>query len=162
MAQLFKMEVLGYRNVSGRFTRRTEALQQAKRDEMRNLGRAGVATIRHYAPKRSGKFAEGIRYRTDERGSSTTLTFFASGEHAFVLPFLTEGTRPHPIDPHGDYPLRFFWKRGPRGPGIYHYMHVEHPGTLPDPFMERAIDAMSPQMDMALSRIGRRVIWLSE
>lgn len=160
MARLLKLEAIGYRDVLGRFARRTEALQTAKREEMRELGRGMVQALRHYAPKRSGKLAEGFGYRTDERGSSTTVTFFVGGEHAFVLPFLTEGTKPHPIYPRGDYPLRFFWERGPRGPGIYYYWSVSHPGTFPDPFVERAVDAMSPQFAYGLARVAKRVVWL--
>lgn len=161
MAELFKLDAMGYRDVAGRFARRTDELQSAKREEMRDLGRGMVQSLQYYAPKRSGLFSEGIAFRTDERGSETSLTFYVKGEHAFVLPFLTGGTKPHPIDPHGDYPLRFFWERGPNGPGIYYYMHVEHPGTMPDPFIPNAIEAMSPQFDYGLSRIAKRVAWLS-
>ena len=161
MAQLLKLEAIGYRNVQGRYAQRTDKLAQAQREEMRDLGRAGVSVLRHYAPKRTGKFAEGLAYRTDVRASSTTLTFYVKGEHAYLLPMLTGGTRKHPIYPHGDYPLRFFWPRGPEGPKIYYYMHVNHPGTLPDPFVPNALNALSPQFAMSLARVARRVAWLS-
>jgi len=38
---------------------------------------------------------------------------------------------------------------------------VWHPGTFPDPFVERAMDAMSPQLAMGVGRVARRVAWLS-
>ena len=161
MAQLLKLEAIGYRDVQGRYARRTEALAMIQREEMRNLGRAGVSVLRHYAPEDTGKFKEGIAYRTDDRASSTTLTFYVRGEHAFLLPMLTGGTAPHPIYPHGDYPLSFFWPRGPEGAKVYHYMHVNHPGTIPDPFVANALDALSPQLEMSLARVARRVAWLS-
>jgi len=161
VAQLLKLEAIGYRNTQGRFAQRTDKLAQAQREEMRDLGRVGVSVLRHYAPKRTGKFAEGLAYRTDTRARSTTLTFYARGEHAFLLPMLTGGTAPHPIYPHGDYPLSFFWPRGPEGAKVYHYMHVNHPGTIPDPFVANALDALSPQLEMSLARVARRVAWLS-
>ena len=161
MADLIKFEAIGYRDARGRLSRRTDALAGIQREEMRDLGRAGVSVLRHYAPKRTGKFAEGFAYRTDARASSTTLTFYVKGEHAYLLPMLTGGTKKHPIYPHGDYPLRFFWPRGPEGPKIYYYMHVTHPGTLPDPFVANALDALSPQMVMSLARVARRVAWLN-
>jgi len=161
MAQLLKFEAIGYRDVSGRFAQRTEELRQAKRDEMRELGRSGVRTLRHYAPEKTGKFKQGISYRTDERGDVATLTFYVKGEHAFLLDIITGGSKPHPITPHGNYPLRFFWPRGPEGAKEYRYMYVNHPGTMPDPFVSYAMDAMSPQFDMSLGKIARRVAWLS-
>jgi hypothetical protein len=97
MAKLLTFEALGYRDVAGRMARRSTELVQAQRDEMRELGRAGVSTIRHYAPEDTGKFKAGIRYRTTDTGKGTTLAFYASGEHAYLLPFLTEGTPPHEI-----------------------------------------------------------------
>jgi len=161
VAQLLKLEAIGYRNVQGRYAQRTDKLAQAQREEMRNLGRAGVSALRHYAPEDTGKFKEGIAYRTDDRGSSTTVTIYVRGEHAFLLPMLTGGTKKHPIYPRGNYPLRFFWPRGPEGAKVYHYMHVNHPGTIPDPFVAYAMEALSPQTEMSLARVARRVAWLS-
>jgi hypothetical protein len=164
MAKLLTFEALGYRDVAGRMARRSTELVQAQRDEMRELGRAGVSTIRHYAPEDTGKFKAGIRYRTTDTGKGTTLAFYASGEHAYLLPFLTEGTPPHEIPVGGaevqkakGYPLHWVDESGED-----HYAwSVFHPGTLPDPFMALAMDALSPQMSQAASRIARRVVWLS-
>jgi len=160
MAQLLKLEAVGYRDVTGRFARRTDELQRAKREEMRGQGRAMVRTLQQYAPEDEGIFKKGIAYRTDERGDVTTVTIYVRGEHAFLLPMLTGGTRPHPIYPRGNYPLRFFWPRGPEGAKVYYYWHVEHPGTVPDPFVSYAVDVMSPQFEMGLERVARRVAWL--
>jgi len=161
VANLLKLEAIGYRDARGRLAQRTDKLAQVQREEMRGLGRAGVSALRHYAPEDTSKFKQGIAYRTDDRGSSTTLTFYVRGEHAFLLPMLTGGTKPHPITPHGNYPLRFFWPRGPEGAKVYYYMHVNHPGTIPDPFVAYAMESLSPQAEMALARIARRVAWLS-
>lgn len=164
MAGLLRLEVSGYRNVKGRFARRTTELAGARRDEMRGLGRSGVKTIRHYAPEDTGKFKAGVRYRTSESGNTTRLTFYVSGEHAFVLPFLVSGTRPHEIPLGGaaaqmakGYPLHWIDKSTGRHRFAW---SVWHPGTLPDPFMTLAMDAMSPQLAVGLARMAQRVAWL--
>uniref|UniRef100_A0A6M3X7T7 Tail protein n=1 Tax=viral metagenome TaxID=1070528 RepID=A0A6M3X7T7_9ZZZZ len=166
MAQpLLKLEAIGYRDAVGRFSKRTDELQRAMRDEMRSLGRTAVSTLRHYAPKDTEEFAQGIAYRTDERGSQTTLTIYVKGKHAFLLPFLTEGTPAHLIPRGGaaeqmakGYPLHWIDK----GTGEHRFAYqVWHPGTQPDPFVALATDALSPQAAMALGRVARRVIWLA-
>jgi hypothetical protein len=167
MAKLMKLEVMGYRDTKGRFTRRTEELNRARRDEMRELGRGMVHTLQYYAPEDTGKFKQGIAYRTDDRVDSTTITFYVKGEHAFLLPIITGGSEPHEIPKGGSeaqmakgYPLAFFWQRGPEGPGMYYYYSVQHPGTIPNPFVSLAIDAESPQFSYRLSQMARRVVWL--
>lgn len=164
MAKLLSLEALGYRDIAGRFARRSDELERARRDAMRELGREGVKTIQHYAPEDTGIFKRGIRYRTTDTGFSTRLTFYASGEHAFVLKFLTEGTPAHEIPTGGaevqkakGYPLHWVGDDG----ADHYAWSVMHPGTLPDPFMALAIDALSPQMARATGRIARRVVWLS-
>jgi hypothetical protein len=158
---MLKLEAIGYRDTAERFARRTDELQARQREAVRSITKGITESIRHYAPKRTGVFAAGLGYRTDEKAGGTSGTVFVGGEHAFLLPMLIEGTRAHPIYPRGPYPLRFFWERGPRGPGIYYYMHVEHPGTIPLSFVADGIAAMEPQIEIELGRVARRVAWLS-
>ncbi len=165
MARMLRMEFAGYRDAQGRFARRTEELARARRGIVRQEGRALVQALKTFAPKKSGKFAEGIAYRTDERGDSTTLTIYARGEHAFLLPILTGGSRPHIIPRGGSaaqlakgYPLRFFGQHGPRGPGIYYYWSVRHPGTEPSDFAAKAIESREPQIEYNTLRMVRQVI----
>ncbi len=40
-----------------------------------------------------------------------------------------QGSPPHPIE--GRPLLRFWWPNGPRGPRIYFYRFVNHPGNAP-------------------------------
>jgi hypothetical protein len=162
---LLKLEVMGYRDVRGRLSRRTDELARAQRDEMRAMSRGMVATLRHYAPEATGKFAEGIAYRTDDRAGRRTATFYVKGEHAFLLPFLTGGTKPHLIPRGGSaeqlakgYPLHWIDKQ--TGEDRFAWS-VWHPGTFPDPFVANAMEAMSPQLAMGLARMARRVAWLS-
>jgi hypothetical protein len=165
MARMFKMEAIGYREVQGRFAKRTTELAQTRREVIREEGRALVAALKTYAPKKTGLFAEGIAYRTDERGESTTLTIYVRGEHAFLLPILTGGSRPHEIPRGGSaaqlakgYPLCFFWQHGPQGPGIYYYWSVQHPGTEPSDFAAKAYESREPQIEANVLRKVRQVV----
>ena len=38
---------------------------------------------------------------------------------------------------HKGYPLRFYWEQGPRGPGMYFYWAVQHPGFKGGDWVER-------------------------
>jgi hypothetical protein len=59
------------------------------------------------------------------------------------------------------YPLRFYWEKGPRGPGVYFYWSVNHPGTDPDPFIDLAIESAWPEMAAELRKVAARVALLS-
>lgn len=77
----------------------------------------------------------------------------------FTLP---PGTKPHLI-PGGQtvssiqqaaqlqmskgYPLRFYWDRGPRGPGIYFFWAVKHPGFEGGDWADRAMKYLEMSMD---------------
>ena len=146
-------EALGYRDAQGRITRRTEVLEQERRAMMRRAGRTMTGALKDEAPKREGLFAAGIYYRTYDRGHTSEVRFYVRGEHAFLLPMIVGGTKPHVIRPRGDYPLRFYWEKGPSGPGEYRFMHVNHPGTQPNAFPERAYQRVGPD----IIRDGQRV-----
>lgn len=164
MGEILKFEVRGYRDVRGRFARRTPELHRARREELRRLARGMAGSLRHYAPGKTGVFREGIGFRTDDRGSQTTATFFVRGEHAFLLNILTGGSIPHLIPRGGSaeqlakgYPLH--WVDQATGEHRFAWS-VWHPGTFPDPFVERAVDSQSPQFAMFLTRTARQVVWL--
>lgn len=167
MASFLSLDAYGYRDVLGRFARRAEALETRKREALRGLGREMVAALQAEAPQKTGEFAKGLRYRTDLRGTTTTVAFYASGKHAFLLDYIREGTPAHTIPKGGaavqmakGYPLRFYWPNGPRGSGIYHFWSVEHPGTQPNDFVQRVLDDKTPTMRAALRQVARRVVWL--
>lgn len=165
MAQypFFRLEVKGYRDVKGRYAKRSTEARTRMRDGIKDVSRSMVQTLQHYAPEDTGLFAAGIRYRTSWEGDLLRSTLFATGEHAFVLPFLVGGTQPHPIPIGGSaaqlakgYPLHWVDKGG-----VDHFAwSVWHPGTFPDPFVSLAIDAMAPQFDMALRTVARHVAWV--
>lgn len=164
---VFKVELIGFRDTLGRFARRGDELRIAQREEARTQARATLAIIKHYAPRKSGQYADGLRTRTTETADGTFLTIYASGPHAWLHDLLVGGTVAHEIPRGGSvaqmakgYPLSFYWERGPGGPGLYHFWSVWHPGTDPDPFMALAMEAMSPQFDQSLARVAKRVAYL--
>jgi hypothetical protein len=164
MPEILKLQVQGFRSANGRLAARSPKLAQERRAMLRDVSRGMVRTLQYYAPRRTGIFAEGIAYRTDDRGDKGTATFYVRGQHAFLLPFLVYGTRPHLIPKGGaaeqlakGYPLHWVDRHG-----IHHYAwSVWHPGTMPDPFIANAMEAMSPQFEYGLARVARRVAWLA-
>lgn len=161
MAAILSFEAVGYRDTMGRFARRTDELEIGLRDTVRAETRALWRAVQFYAPVKSGKFRAGLRYRTDAHGDGrVTGTIYASGPHAFLLPMLAGGTKPHPIVAKPGKTLRFFWDHGPRGPGIYYYKSVMHPGTMPDPFISIALGSREPHLEYNLLKLARRVAYL--
>lgn len=163
----FSLQAFGYRDVLGRFAQRTAALTDTRRDLARESGRIMVEQLKIHAPRKTGKFAAGLFYRTYERGDMVETRFYAGGEHGYVLPFLAYGTADHIIPRGGSaaqkakgYPLRFFWQKGPRGPGMYSYWSVHHPGTNASPFIGLARVSAQPPIRELLRRTVRKLAWL--
>jgi len=161
------LEALGYREVTGRFARRSQVLETERRALIRNAGRTFTEALARHAPKRTGEFARGLFYRTYDRGYTSEARFYAGGKHAFVLPFLIYGTRPHTIPTGGSaaqmakgYPLTFYWEKGPAGKGWYSFWSVQHPGTKPSPFVDEAYREIGPQLKSDLQKVAVRVAWL--
>jgi len=151
----------------GRMTKRTDALAETRRDLARDAGRAMIKQLKIHAPRKTGKFAEGLFYRTYDTGDKIEVRFYSGGEHAHLLPFLAYGTADHIIPTGGGaaqkakgYPLRFFWEKGPRGPGMYAYWSVHHPGTNAHPFIGYAKVSAAPIVRDLLRNKVRRLAWL--
>jgi hypothetical protein len=162
-------EAAGYRDVQGRYAKRSANLVAQLRAGVREESRAFVTHLREEAPKRSGLFAGGMHYRTDVTEHGIRSTIYVKGEHAFLLPIIVKGTREHVIPKGGStaqlakgYPLRFFWEDGPRGPDIYYFWSVLHPGTEPDDFPQRVLDERWPEMQEMLRKVARSVDYTYE
>lgn len=163
MIQL-QFEAKGYRDAQGRFAKRTEELAMARREIVWTEGREMTKALRKHAPKSSGVFARGIIYVLQEGAQATTLSILSTGRHAFLLPFIVHGTRPHQIPRGGSaaqlakgYPLRFYWEKGPKGPGIYYFWSVNHPGTKPNPFIDRALAERQPIMAANVQKMATKL-----
>ena len=163
---IMRFETQGFRDVQGRFAKRSERLAEMQRDLARKEGRAMVGLLREMAPKKSSKFAQGIHYRTTPFEGGTTVTIYVRGEHAHLLRFLVEGTHAHLIPRGGSaeqmakgYPLRFYWEKGPRGPGVYYFWSVRHPGFEPKFLVAKAIERRLPEMRKSLQGVARRIAY---
>jgi hypothetical protein len=159
-------EAAGYRDAAGRWAKKSRKLVESQRAMAREQSRELVAALREEAPKKEGTFAAGIRYRTTLTPSGVRSTIYVGGEHAFLLPIIVRGSRAHEIPMGGalaqlakGYPLRFFWEDGPRGPDVYYFWRVWHPGTKPDDFVQRALDERWPHIQEALRKVARSVAY---
>ena len=140
-----------FRAINGRFAVAEKELLEARRDEMRVLGAKARDIYQEEAPKKTGEFSRNIRYRTFVRSDSVGFTVSMPQP---LGKWITDGTRPHVIRPRGQgYPLRFTVN----GRTVYAY-RVNHPGTKPNPFTERAAARFEPEGQKALNRISLRYI----
>lgn len=137
-----------FRDMAGRFARADAELLAARRQEMRVLAGLTRDRVAAAAPRRTGGYANRIRYRTFERGGAIGFTLSAPQP---LTGWITGGTRPHTITTRQAQALRF--EAG--GEVIYRRL-VNHPGTRPNPFIARTLNAMQGEMDAALSRISTR------
>jgi hypothetical protein len=120
--------------------------------------------LEYYAPEDTGKFVHGLAYRTDDRDSETTATFYVKGEHAYLLPFIVKGTQAHEIPKGGSivqmakgYPLH--WVDRNTGQDRFAWS-VWHPGTKPNPFIQQAQESASPFIRALVQTAARRVAFL--
>lgn len=149
---MFKFEVKPpFRNVRGRFISADQAMQDGLRDTMRDEGRRYVGLATDEAPKRSGKFAKGIRFRTFVQGN--TVGFSVSSPQPLST-YITEGTRPHVILPRRRRVLA--WKDG-SGSWVF-ARKVRHPGTKRNRFHSRAYRRWLPGARSALGGLASKYV----
>lgn len=85
--------------------------------------------LRRAAPRRTGAGAKSIQaVKSGGTLLGETYRFTALGYMLFTVP---PGTKEHPVAARRAKALRFFWEKGPRGPGIYFFKRVQHPGYRP-------------------------------
>jgi len=162
-------EQVGAENARQRWSDRWIALQRERRTMIETETHRLLGFVREEAPRKTGVFAAGIRSNVTEsftRDLSATIQSF--GEHSYLEPFITKGTRAHEIPTGGaaaqmakGYPLRFYWEKGPRGPGIYYYWRVWHPGTKPNDFVGRALRRWRPWATRRMKQVGVSIMNVS-
>jgi HK97 gp10 family phage protein len=101
-----------------------------------------LAEIAYYeafygAPWKTGKLARSIVIDFDEEGEAKLQAL------APYAKFVVEGTRPHKIYPVSANVLAFKAKSG----DLVFTKLVRHPGTKPNPFLQRAVDKAREQID---------------
>ena len=89
------------------------------------------------APWKTGKLARSIIIDYDEKGEAKIQAL------APYAKFVVEGTRPHKIHPVSANVLVFKAKSG----DLVFTKLVRHPGTKPNPFLQRAVDKAREQID---------------
>ena len=150
---LLKVEISPpIRDLQGRFARLEGEAAVVRREELRELGRKYIAIAQEEAPKRTGAFARSIRYRTTaETGKRMALSVTMATPLGNYIVF---GTHAHIIVPVRAQALHFYTKGG----NEVFTRRVRHPGTSPNPFQQRAMKRLEPEIDMALRRIGLRFV----
>jgi hypothetical protein len=75
------------------------------------------------------------------------------GRVTFRAPYarsVNSGARPHVILPHGDYPLRFFWRKVGREVKL---LYVNHPGQKGKHYLTHALEVAARRNNFRLRRI---------
>jgi hypothetical protein len=108
-----------------------------------------LAALRQAAPVGKGPGAGRLRSSIGARRTATAtdvvLTFTSSAPYT---PFVIGGTKPHEIVPRRASVLA--WE-GPNGPTFA--ARVNHPGTRPNPFPQRALEPLSASIRARLAAI---------
>jgi hypothetical protein len=75
------------------------------------------------------------------------------GRVIFRAPYarsVNSGARPHKIRPHGDYPLRFFWRKVGH---VVRFSSVNHPGQKGKGYLTEALEVAARRHGFRLRRI---------
>lgn len=103
--------------------------------------------LKDAAPKKTGKLADSIIYRTFPNMGGWGVRFYAVRYVAFVI----LGTKPHVIVPRVKKAL--YWE------GAAHpFVRVNHPGTKANDFREPAAEAAYPEIVLLLRAAGVKVV----
>ncbi len=131
----------GVEQVQRRFAALGLHLFPATRRGLARAGQRGAALLQAFAP-RSTQQRDHLAdsFRSAVGGTGTELYADITTTMPDRARFVREGTRPHPITARPGGVLRFDWPQGPRGPGIYFFRRVNHPGTAPNDFVAAALD----------------------
>ena len=160
-----------FRDIAGRFAKANKELIDDQREMMRRLGQKWVVLAREEAPKRTGEFARSIIYRTYIRGETVQLYTYSKQP---LGGWIVRGTDAHPIAARTAGALYFFWPKVgmytvvPKSGGFRTHVsggklwigkgHVDHPGTKPNPYHERAYARWKPDARPELRRIALRYV----
>lgn len=161
-----------FKDIAGRFARAEKILLDARRDEMRELGKRFVVLLKDEAPRgKTGKFRQSIIYRTYQDGSDLTLRTY----HAQPLgTWIIGGTEPHKIQANSAGALYFFWPKigkfvvVPKAGGFKTHVRgdelwvgkgfVTHPGTKPNDYASRAFERGKDDINASMRKITNRYV----
>lgn len=156
---ILQLEVIGVRNALGQFASWETALDKASRSRVQQALETVRRAMAIEAPRGKGAgphFADQFRIRTFITGpGSIGGEIYIAGPKARMLPWITLGVRPHPIDASPGKNLVFNWEK--RGV-LFVGPHVNHPGTRPNDFATRAVARVEATTLTQLRQIVNEVI----
>lgn len=118
-----------------------ELLESEKGPVMHNMAQRADRVKRlmiQLAPRDTGNLASRILVRPGkEKGKAVFMIGPLGVPYAR---YVSEGTPPHYIEG-VDGPLVFRWPNGPDGDKVYGFWFVFHPGTKPNDYQQRALEA---------------------
>lgn len=140
------------RDLQGRFAKADKTLLKYRREQLKELGRKFVSVAREEGPKgKTGKFVKGIGFKTYMRGIGGMMEMRVTDPQPLGT-WIRGGTKAHIIVPVRARALHFFI----RGVEIF-TKRVHHPGTKPNPYQERTMKRMMPEIDQSLAKLGKKV-----
>lgn len=144
----FDIQLLGHRDVLGRFQRATAEVSRARRDEMRGLGRRVVQALQNEAPVRTGRLKRGLRFKTYDSGSRLELRITSEAPYTEIV---IRGRGP--VYAKHAKALRF--EPGPPGSGFIFRKWVGP--AKPNPFHRRAFTQLGDEPGRTAGRISARI-----
>jgi hypothetical protein len=111
--------------------------EETRQKLVRRLAEIAYYEAFYGAPWKTGKLARSIVIDFDEEGEAKLQAL------APYAKFVVEGTKPHKIYPVSASVLAFKAKSG----DLVFTKLVRHPGTKPNPFLQRAVDKAREQID---------------
>ena len=145
---LLSITVQGGRDLRGRFARVVDELARARREEMRDLGKEIVQTLRSEAPVRTGRLRQGLGYNTRESGTSLRISVTSEAPYTDLV---IRGRGP--VEAKRAKALRF--EPGPPGSGFIYRKRVGP--AKANPFVARAMSKLGGIEHRTAARISSRI-----
>jgi len=143
--------------IRGRLSKAKQAEIDAAEQELDEYGSILVIAIQREAPRDEGLTAQSVKYKITGRGTKDMelVVQIGSAERPeVVIKTILFGSRRHVIEPK----KRGGWLHWVGGGEDHFAKRVNHPGTKPNDFMQRAWDATATQRRAMIARIGRLVV----
>jgi len=168
----FTLQATNIRDVKGRFAYMADkGARKHARDLMRDIGRIMVDELKEEAPvgehytfrgqriQPAQRLRDSFFFRTYIRGKEIRLGVYVKPKQAKKLGWVIRGTHPFKrgrriIRPRKAKALAFYWARKQKSMVV---AYVKHPGTLPNPFHERALKKARGKIDKKRRQAARRV-----
>jgi len=142
------------RDLQGRYAKAEPTLVKLQRENLRVVGRKVVVIAKEEAPKgKTRKFSQGIQFKTYQRSAGGQMELRVTDPQPLGT-WIRGGTRPHVIVPVRAQVLHFVTEAGVE----VFTRKVHHPGTKPNPYHERTMKRMKPEIDQELAKLGKKFV----